>query len=79
MSAYGSQDNQDQCYGFVVRVTLVQEQSCTLGVTCTLEGDKLERSDDGIVEATDRQTGEGFMTAAPVDCRTRPDPNNSCA
>ena len=68
-------------YGFVCRVRLVENQSCVLGVTCRGVPDD---EDDDLVNLFDpafdiqstmdysgRQSGEGFSSAGPVDCRVR--------
>ena len=68
-------------YGYACRVRLVENQPCVLGVTCRGVPDD---EDDDLVDlfdtafeiltttdSTGRQTGEGFSSAGPADCRVR--------
>jgi len=60
------QDFQEPLFGFRVKVTLVENEACVVGETCTEEGLKIDRH-----FLLDRQTGENFLSAAPVHyCRT---------
>ena len=91
------QEYREPFYGFRVKVTLVDNEMCTMDVTCTADGKKIRQASDsgnqrGFSEAVDnlsqladrlsadlefgeRQTGENFLSAAPVDCRTTRCPN----
>ena len=117
------QEFREPLYGFRVKVKLVQNQRCFLGVTCTEDGRKIRpetRTETGtgsvlkdLIESLnqlverlsrdhsvqrfpdledpemeipeteipdqlflERQTGESFFSAAPVDCRTSKCPDN---
>ena len=76
-------------YGFRTRVTLVENQSCILDVTCTATGDKINvalakrRSDSRPQHQRSRfsrrqGTGEEFRSDAPPECRAIRDPNDAC-
>ena len=74
-------------YGFRTRVTLVENQSCILDVTCTATGDKinvaLARRSGNLPPQTHRrrhkrQAGEEFRSDAPPECRAIRDPNEAC-
>ena len=67
-------------YGFVCRVRLVENQECMLGVTCrgVLDdnNDLVDRFDPAFdilttIDYSGRQTGEGFSSAGPADCRVK--------
>ena len=70
-------------FGWRMRVTLIEEEPCNLNVenpelsTCKLssnpENDNLGAGLDGDESyyAQSRQTGEGFRSTAPIDCRYR--------
>ena len=64
-------DIPEPLYGFVTKVTLVDNEPCELGVTCDQNGNKIQRRK---AWQFDRQTGEEFVSGAPPDCRT----NNIC-
>jgi hypothetical protein len=76
----------DLRYGFRSRVSLVENQSCMLGVTCTATGDKIDvvgGINRNFIAAnsfglTERQTGEEFSSDAPPECRAIRDPSESC-
>ena len=69
-------------YGFRVRIRLVENERCELGVTCSADGRKIIDEELSTkfrrqsvfnfdrMSNIDRQTGESFLSAAPVDCRT---------
>ena len=59
------QQQGQQLFGFRTRVKLVDRQPCLLGVTCDLQGNRINK----------RQTGEEFGSEAPPDCRTEFDRN----
>ena len=74
-------------YGFRTRVTLVENQSCILDVTCTATGDKinvaLARRSGNLPPQPHRrrhkrQAGEEFRSDAPPECRAIRDPNEAC-
>ena len=86
-SGYGAPECQPSYdnlrYGFRTRVTLVENQSCILDVTCTATGDKinvaLARSDSSENHGfAKRQSGEEFRSDAPPECRAIRDRNNAC-
>ena len=74
-------------FGYRMKVTLMKDEPCELNVdnpelsTCKLSSnpnnDILNRLDDEYAEyaeyyyAQSRQTGEGFRSSAPIDCRYR--------
>ena len=64
-------DMPEPLYGFVTKVTLVDNEPCELGVTCDQDANKIQRRK---AWQFDRQTGEEFVSGAPPDCRT----NNIC-
>ena len=75
------EEQREHLYGFRVKIKLVENQQCTLGVTCTEDGQKINRFSHRNDRQTlnrqkldrlflDRQDGESFLSAAPVDCRT---------
>ena len=71
-------------YGFRTRVTLVENQSCILDVTCTATGDKINvalakrRSGERRISRRQGFTGEEFRSDAPPECRAIRDPNDAC-
>merc|ERR1712083_965989 len=81
-------------YGFRSRVSIVENQSCILDVTCTATGDRinaaLTKRRGQSFEASNifkeiarqsfakRQSGEEFQSDAPPQCRAIRDPNNTC-
>ena len=73
-------DLEEPRYGFVCRVRLVENQPCVLGSTCRGVPDEDNDLIDIFDQAFDilttmdyagRQTGEGFSSAGPADCRVR--------
>lgn len=76
-------------YGFRTRVSLVENQSCILDVTCTATGDRIDvalakRRSYNLgfssfgSRLSRRQALEEFSSDAPPDCRAIRDPSNSC-
>jgi len=81
-------------YGFRSRVSIVENQSCILDVTCTATGDRinaaLTKRRGQSFEASNifkeiarqsfarRQTGEEFQSDAPPQCRAIRDPSHTC-
>lgn len=73
-------------YGFRSRVSLVENQSCILDVTCTATGDRInialsKRRGPAMMSQrrmTKRQSSGEFLSDAPPSCRAIRDPNNTC-
>lgn len=78
-------------YGFRSRVSIVENQSCILDVTCTATGDRInvaltKRRGSSIPfpdiaqqqSFSRRQTGEEFQSDAPPQCRAILDQSNTC-
>ncbi len=57
-------DISEPLYGWRVKVTLIDDEPCEEGISC-INTEVLTQ-----VYPSERQTGEGFRSAAPVDCRT---------
>ena len=84
----------DLLYGFRSRVSIVENQSCILDVTCTATGDRINaallakrRGQPNMSKHVQnmakqsfakRQSGEEFQSDAPPQCRAIRDPNNTC-
>jgi len=84
----------DLLYGFRSRVSIVENQSCILDVTCTATGDRINaallakrrgqpnksKHVQNIARQgfAKRQSGEEFQSDAPPQCRAIRDPNNTC-
>jgi hypothetical protein len=69
-------------YGFRCRIRIVERQRCVLGRTCDAHGNKISPEEtvadssfgttiyDTLKLFLRRQTGEGFSSDAPAECRT---------
>ena len=84
----------DLLYGFRSRVSIVENQSCILDVTCTATGDRINAAllakrrgqpnmskhvqNSARQSFAKRQSGEEFQSDAPPQCRAIRDPNNTC-
>ena len=85
-TGYGAPDNCDYNhlrYGFRTRVSLVENQSCILDVTCTATGNRINvalarKSNSGSGFGRKQLSLEEFSSDAPPDCRAIRDPSDSC-
>ena len=59
----------ERTYGFRCTITLVDRQSCQLGVSCDSEGNRLAEK-----KRQKRQAGEEFIADGPPECRTELSP-----
>ena len=60
----------ERTYGFRCTITLVDRQSCQLGVSCDSEGNRLAEKK----KRQKRQAGEEFIADGPPECRTELSP-----